>query len=130
MQLVLKRIALRKTYTIGHLYINGKYFCDTCEDRVRPAGEKVDGETAIPYGKYCVKITWSPRFRKRLPLIENVPNFTGIRIHSGNAAKDSRGCVLVGRNTVVGGVTKSRVTMTALMAKLETEPNNIIIEIV
>lgn len=119
MKLTLKRIALRETYTIGRLYIDGEYFCDTCEDKVRPNGQKVQGETAIPYGTYRIMITKSGRFKKMLPELLNVPYFTGIRIHSGNTAKDSEGCILVGRNTIKGQVTQSRATMDKLMAKLE-----------
>ena len=119
MKLTLKRIALRETYTIGRLYIDGEYFCDTCEDKVRPNGQKVQGETAIPYGTYRIMITKSGRFKKMLPELLDVPYFTGIRIHSGNTAKDSEGCILVGRNTIPGTVTQSRATMTKLMAKLE-----------
>lgn len=119
MKLTLKRIALRETYTIGRLYIDGEYFCDTCEDKVRPNGQKVPGETAIPYGTYRIMITKSGRFKKMLPELLDVPYFSGVRIHSGNTAKDSEGCILVGRNTIKGQVTQSRATMDKLMAKLE-----------
>ena len=86
MKLTLRRIALQPTYTIGRMYIDGVYFCDTCEDTVRPKGQKVPGETAIPYGTYRVVITKSARFKKMLPEILNVPYFSGIRIHAGNYA--------------------------------------------
>lgn len=119
MKLTLRRIALQPTYTIGRLYIDGVYFCDTCEDTVRMDGKKIPGETAIPYGTYRVVITKSARFKKMLPELLNVPYFSGIRIHSGNTAKDSEGCILVGRNTIKGTVTQSRDTMTKLMTKLE-----------
>ena len=119
MKLTLKRIALQPTYTIGRLYIDGEYFCDTCEDTVRPDGKKIPGETAIPFGTYRVVITQSARFKKKLPELLDVPYFVGVRIHSGNTAKDSEGCILVGRNTVKGMVTQSRDTMKKLMAILE-----------
>ena len=119
MKLTLKRIALQPTYTIGRLYIDGTYFCDTCEDTVRLDGKKIPGETAIPFGIYRVVITQSARFKKKLPELLDVPYFSGVRIHSGNTAKDSEGCILVGRNTIKGMVTQSRDTMKKLMAILE-----------
>lgn len=96
MELKLNRIFLGSSATIGELLVNDKYLCDTLEDRVRPEGEKVYGETAIPEGMYEVKLTHSPRFKKILPEILNVPNFSGIRIHTGNSSKDTEGCILVG----------------------------------
>lgn len=111
MKLTLKRIALRNTYTIGKLFIDDEYFCDTLEDKVRDLGKngegKVYGETAIPYGEYEIKVTYSPKFKRMLPLLLNVPYFIGIRIHRGNTAKDSDGCILVGKNTQVGKVLNS-----------------------
>ena len=119
MELKLKVIARRDTYSIGKLYIDGIYFCDTLEDTVRDInhngkfdnGEvKVYGKTAIPFGKYSVVYTHSPKFKRKLPLLLNVPQFEGIRIHPGNTAEDSLGCILVGKNTVVGKLTESKVT--------------------
>lgn len=128
MKLELKRVALRDTYTIGKLYINDVYFCDAIEDKVRDLnhdgdlddkGEgKVYGETAIPYGTYQVTITYSNRFKKDLPLLENVKGFDGIRIHPGNTAVDSHGCILVGKNTEVGKVTESKITFDKLFTRL------------
>lgn len=129
MRLVLKRIAFRKTYTIGKLYVDGVYFCDTLEDPVRE-GEKIYGRTAIPAGKYDVLITMSPRFRKMLPLLLNVPGFEGVRIHSGNNADDTEGCILVGVNDKPGWISQSRATMTRLMAKLESADSPITLEVV
>ena len=129
MRLVLKRIACRKTYTIGKLYVDGVYFCDTLEDPVRE-GEKIYGRTAIPAGKYDVLITMSPRFRKMLPLLLNVPGFEGVRIHSGNKADDTEGCILVGINDKPGWVSQSRATMTRLMTKLESADSPITLEVV
>lgn len=96
MELKLNRIFLGSSATIGELLVNDKHFCDTLEDRVRPEGEKVYGKTAIPEGTYEVKLTYSPRFKKILPEILNVPNFSGIRIHKGNQSSKTEGCVLVG----------------------------------
>jgi len=96
MELTLNRIFLGSSATIGELLINDKHLCDTLEDRVRPEGEKVYGKTAIPEGTYEVKLTHSPRFKKILPEIINVPNFSGIRIHSLNKAEESEGCIGVG----------------------------------
>lgn len=84
MLLTLKRTYKGPEYTIGKLYINKEYFCDTLEDAIRK--EKIYAETAIPFGKYEVTITYSPRFKKNLPLLLNVPGFEGVRIHSGNNA--------------------------------------------
>lgn len=119
MEITVKRIYLGPTYTIGNMYIDGNYVCDTLEDTVRDlnkngkfdAGEyKVYGETAIPYGRYEVRWTFSSRFKKYMPELINVPNFSGIRIHSGNTAKDTLGCILLGKNTKKGMVTESKIT--------------------
>lgn len=86
MKITVKRTFKGEKYTIGHMYLDGKYFCDTLEDVVRPDGTKVYGQTAIPAGKYPCQLTYSPRFKKILPHIMNVPNFEGVRIHAGNYA--------------------------------------------
>lgn len=131
MELKLKRIALRDTYTIGRLYVDNHYFCDTCEDVVRDlnkdgdlndAGEgKVYGKTAIPYGRYEITLKIkSPKYSQRyaykwcdgyLPRLLNVPHFDGILIHAGNSATDSSGCLLVGKNKVKGGLVGSMNTL-------------------
>ena len=120
MKLTLNRIALRQTYTIGKLYIDGKYFCDTLEDKIRDTNksgkfdngeEKIKGKTAIPYGTYEIKWTYSPRFKKYTPQLMNVPSFEGIRIHSGNSSTDTEGCLLLGENKKVGMVLNSRATI-------------------
>ena len=107
----LNRIAKRDAYTIGKIYINGIHFCDSIEDRVRELGVngegKVSGETAIPEGTYEIKLTYSPRFKKYMPELIDVPFFKGVRIHSGNSAKDTEGCIIVGENKVVGQVLNS-----------------------
>lgn len=134
MELKLKRIALRDTYTIGRLYVDNHYFCDTIEDKVRDinkdgdlkdAGEgKVYGKTAIPYGKYKVTLkVKSPKFSLKpsynwcngyLPRLINVNHFEGILIHAGNTAETSAGCILVGENKIKGQVINSMATLKKL----------------
>ena len=125
MELELKRHTFKPNYTMGKLLVNGKYFCDVIEDTVRDlnmdgdlddSGEgKIYGKTAIPYGRYEVKITMSSRFKKELPLLIGVKGFEGIRIHNGNSEADSSGCLIVGENKEVGKVLNSRITMDKLM---------------
>lgn len=126
MELTLNRIFLGSSATIGELLVNDKHLCDTLEDRVRPEGEKVYGKTAIPEGTYEVKLTHSPRFKKILPEILNVPNFSGIRIHTGNSSKDTEGCILVGTwdDEKEDWVGNSRIAFDELMALLEEATNN------
>jgi hypothetical protein len=126
MELTLNRIFLGSSATIGELLVNDKHLCDTLEDRVRPEGEKVYGKTAIPEGTYEVKLTHSPRFKKILPEILNVPNFSGIRIHTGNSSKDTEGCILVGTwdGEKEDWVGNSRIAFDELMALLEEATNN------
>ena len=126
MELTLNRIFLGSSATIGELLINDKHLCDTIEDRVRPEGEKVYGKTAIPEGTYEVKLTHSPRFKKILPEILNVPNFSGIRIHTGNSSKDTEGCILVGTwdGEKEDWVGNSRIAFDELMTLLEEATNN------
>ncbi len=126
MELKLNRIFLGSSATIGELLVNDKHLCDTLEDRVRPEGEKVYGKTAIPEGTYEVKLTHSPRFKKTLPEILNVPNFSGIRIHTGNSSKDTEGCILVGTwdGEKEDWVGNSRIAFDELMALLEEATNN------
>lgn len=109
MEIKVRRIAKRETYTIGHMYLDGRYFCDTLEDRVRDLGKepKVPGQTAIPEGRYRVIVNRSPKFRRELPRLLNVPHFEGILVHRGNTAADSAGCLLVGENYVKGKVLNS-----------------------
>lgn len=109
MNLKLIRIYLKEKYTIGKLYIDGKYFCDTLEDRVRDLRKegKVPGETAIPAGTYKVIVNISPRFKRKLPRLLDVPGFDGILIHRGNTPEDTAGCILVGENKIAGKVINS-----------------------
>ena len=134
LNLTLKRIAKRPTYTIGRLYVDGKYFCDTLEDTDRGLqqsspesvnrAKKKKGLTAIPTGKYRITLdVQSQRFSQvafykfcngYLPRLLNVPAFDGVLIHVGNTAKDTEGCILVGENKAVGKVLNSRDTFLRL----------------
>ena len=152
MELILVRIAKRKTYTIGHLYIakepvgnnpglgqpltKGLQICDTLEPTALELKTTVSKEAvlrsptkaqklkpfAIPEGRYAVVITWSPKMKKWLPLLLGGPDFyrlfKGIRIHAGNSAKDTAGCILVGRNQIVGQVLESRKWLYELKQKI------------
>lgn len=129
MNIILNRIAKKAKYTIGKLYINDQYFCDTLEDTDRGltqsmteqqiGSKKVYGETAIPTGTYRIIISYSNKFKKQMPLLLNVPGFAGIRIHSGNTEKDSLGCIIVGKNKAVGKVLESRDTYSKLFSILQ-----------
>jgi len=92
--------------TIGKMYIDSIDACYTLEDVVRE--EKVYGETAIPLGRYRVDVTFSNRFQCDMPLLVDVPNFTGVRIHAGNRAEDTHGCILVGTGVNGDSLTESR----------------------
>lgn len=138
MEIKVTRIAKRQGYTIGKLSVDGQYFCDTLEDADRGLRQdmpsekikklKVYGHTAIPTGRYAVTLdVVSPKFKDRawakpyggkVPRLLNVPGFDGVLIHPGNDASDTSGCILVGRNTVVGKVTDSTATFHALMGEL------------
>lgn len=89
--------------------MDGEYFCDTLEDPCRDLDkeEKVMDETAIPAGTYEVIVNVSAKFKRKLPLLLNVPHFTGIRVHKGNTDKDTSGCILVGENRIPGRVINS-----------------------
>ena len=129
MKIELVRIAFKSTYTIGKLYVDGKYFSDVLEDVDRGLDssmteseileKKVKGETAIPTGHYVINITYSPKYKRMMPLLLDVKGFSGIRIHSGNTAKDTGGCLLVGKNKKVGMVLESRDTYQRLFKMME-----------
>lgn len=110
MLLEVKRLYKKDTYTIGVLMVDGEKFSDTLEDKVRDLNseKKVYGETAIPAGKYKVVMSMSSKFKRVMPYLENVPQFTGIMIHSGNTPKDTLGCILVGENKKKGQLINSR----------------------
>ena len=133
MELILERIAKRKTYTIGHLYILRQvmddyrpgqvkdYLCDTLEPTWRDYANgayKVKGRSAIPEGRYAVVISYSKRFQAWLPILLGVPKFEGVRIHAGNTAADTEGCILVGKNREVGKVLDSRIWLHRLKQKI------------
>lgn len=119
------RKELTPEVTLGELYLDGEFFCFTLEDTVRDC--KVPGETAIPEGSYEVLVTNSPRFKRKLPLLINVPGFDGIRIHPGNSAEDTSGCLLVGeeidRSTPIPTLRKSRQAFDRLFPILQEAPN-------
>lgn len=129
MKLKLERTWKKETYTISKLYVNGKPFCDVIEDKDRGLSQhmpleelkkkKVYGKTAIPTGTYSVIMTYSPKFKKRLPLLLSVPCYEGVRIHPGNTAKDSLGCILPGENKQKGMVLNSRYWTNKLIGKIE-----------
>lgn len=116
-------------YTISRVFVNGVYFgCNALEDTDRGISKtdsineiknkKIYGSTAIPVGEYECVYTYSNRFKKYLPLLLGVPGFEGVRIHSGNSAKDTEGCILIGRNDKVGWVSNSREWTNRLIAKM------------
>lgn len=119
MKLVVRRKWFSEKATVGILYIDGSFFAYSLEDVVRPAGEKVKGKTAIPWGTYPVVVTFSDRFQKPLPLLIGVPNFVGVRIHAGNDATDTEGCLLVGLTHSQDFVGNSKLAMERLMEKLD-----------
>ncbi|MBP3353317.1 MAG: hypothetical protein J6L02_01515 [Bacteroidales bacterium] len=136
MEIKVKRLYIKEEYTIGKMYINGMCFCDTLEDKVRDLNKdgdlsdngegKVYAQTAIPYGKYKVIVSFSPKFKRMLPRLLDVPHFEGILIHRGNTAKDSAGCILVGENRVKGQLLNStpyekRLIAICLNAQLQNE---------
>ena len=142
MELILERIAKKKTYTIGRLsileevvdeYSTGtaeRYFCDTLEPTGRDyknGAYKVKGRSAIPEGRYAVVISFSPKFGAWLPILLGGPEFNrkwqGIRIHAGNTAKDTEGCILVGKNREVGKVLDSRIWLHRLKQKIVEAKN-------
>ena len=133
MELKLERKYRNNSYCIDKLYINGKYFSDVLEDPDRGLTDtmsleeikkiKIKGNTCIPYGTYNITITYSPRFKKNLPLLNNVKGFDGIRIHSGNKPQDTEGCLLPGFNKVKGQVIDSRVTTDKLIAQIQQALN-------
>lgn len=120
MNIILARRPSANGWTQGQLSCDGVHSCYTCEDVIRPDGEKVPGQTAIPAGRYQVIITDSPRFKRRLPILLDVPGFTGIRIHSGNTDRDTEGCILPGRGFTPAGVTQSVLAFDVLFARIDS----------
>lgn len=139
MELKLKRDLLNSKYTLGELFIDGVHFCYTVEDTVRDknndgdlddSGEaKVYGETAIPKGIYKMRLSMSNRFKVMMPEVLAVKGFEGIRIHAGNTAIDSHGCIIVGTVRTPNGVGMSRDCFKRLMIKLANQKDiNLTIE--
>lgn len=118
MKLVLERLQKDPDVTIGNLLVDGVFECWTLEDAVRPDGVKIYGETAIPPGLYSVDITRSPRFKVDMPLLVNVAGFVGVRIHTGNTADDTEGCVIVGTDRLAKSLGRSRMAYDELFRKL------------
>lgn len=140
LELLVDRKYKKETYTIGNLYVDGEWFCNTLEDKDRGLKSsmsleeverlKVYAETAIPAGKYVVKMNvvshkynrvkwYKDNFGGRMPRLENVKGFSGVLIHPGTTAVDSAGCIIVGLNKKKGNVLESRVTFTKLWKILE-----------
>lgn len=117
MELRVERTDRSADSTIGELSVDGQFECYTLEDAVRPV--KIKGKTAIPAGCYEVIINQSQRFGRRLPLLLDVPDFEGVRIHPGNTAADTEGCILVGNTKSEGFVGESRAAFAQLFDKLE-----------
>lgn len=118
MKINVKRIHLTTDYTVGEIAINGEKMGFTLEDTVRN-GHKIPGRTAIPAGEYRVHISASNRFKRLLPILLEVPGFTGVRIHPGNSSADTDGCILVG--AMWGGgdwISQSRVAFDAIYTKI------------
>lgn len=119
MDIFLQREPSDDACTIGTLKVSGTSFvCYTLEDVVRV--EKIYGQTAIPEGRYEITITWSGHFSRLLPLLVSVPNYEGVRIHPGNTAADTEGCILVGEGLGVDRITESRVSFNKLYTLIET----------
>lgn len=140
MRLLVIRKYKKAAYTIGDLYIDGRWFCNTLEDTDRGLKQtmclqelkekKVYGETAIPTGEYTVLMdVVSPKYKSvqwykslcggKMPRLKDVPAYEGVLIHPGNSALDSAGCLLCGKNTRVGQLTESRATFATLYAYLK-----------
>lgn len=129
MELRVERTDRSVDSTIGKLYVDDQFECYTLEDLERPV--KIKGKTAIPGGRYEVIINQSQRFGRLLPLFLNVPNFEGVRIHPGNIAADTEGCILVGDTKNDGSIGQSKVAFERLFNKLQaaSETEKIFIEI-
>ena len=129
LNLKLERKWKKERYTIGNLYVNGVFFSNVLEDTVRGLRQdmtpeeiqkiKIHGQTAIPSGRYEIRVTLSARFRRQLPILLNVPGYAGVRIHPGNTDANTEGCLLPGKNDRVGQVSNSRTTMAALQKQIE-----------
>jgi hypothetical protein len=117
MKIQIKRLHRTENSTIGELLVDGVWECYTLEDVERDV--KIKNETAIPKGTYKVIINQSNRFKRLLPLLLNVPNFEGVRIHSGNTNHNTEGCILVGRTRSKDFIGQSRKAFDSLFAKMQ-----------
>lgn len=128
MELLLTRTTRTEESTIGTLSINGVQFCYTLEDKDRELeksdplwaiqSEKVWGKTAIPSGRYEVVMNMSARFKQYMPLLLNVPGFEGVRIHAGNKAADTEGCILLGTTKAKDFIGQSKIAYGKFLAKI------------
>lgn len=138
MELKLERLYKKEEYTIGKLYIDNVYFSDTIEDKDRGLNQnmtedqikkiKVYGLTAIPAGRYKITLTYSPKFKRILPYVNDVKGFSGIRMHAMNTALDSLGCIGVGKNKKKGMILESRKYEQMLVERMKGQ-NEIFIDI-
>lgn len=114
LQVLLTRNWRKDTYTIGRIYVNGNFFCNSLEDKDRGLIQgmpletlkkmKIQDQTAIPVGTYRLRVTMSPKFKRELIEVVDVPAFTGIRFHRGVNENHTSGCVLTGLNKIKGGL--------------------------
>jgi len=126
MKIEVKRITKLPKVTLGELYVNGSFECYTLEDTVREVKGapvetwKIPHVTAIPAGTYNVVISMSTRFKKLLPEIQNVPGYSGVRIHAGNTTEDTDGCIIVGKIKKVVSLGSSVIALTSLQSKIQS----------
>lgn len=116
MNLTLQRERSTETRTFGVLFVNGDFQCHTLEDPVRDV--KIPGVTAIPAGEYLIQVTSSPKFGRMLPVLLNVPNFIGVRIHPGNKVADTEGCILPGQTRSGDQLLNSRLAFDPLYLRI------------
>lgn len=122
MKLKLTRDTFTDESTIGQLFVDGSFFSFTLEDmdrKLEDGGKKVYGKTCVPRGTYEVIVDFSPKYNREMPHVLNVPQFEGVRIHSGNVAADSEGCILVGSTQSKDFIGNSKATFNKLMEKLD-----------
>lgn len=128
MKIEVRTIYQGKEYIISRMYLDGVYFTDVIEDQIRdlnndgdlndPGEEKVYGKTAIPKGIYTLVLSYSPKFKRILPRILNVPHFDGILIHNGVDEGSSAGCLILGDNKIKGKVVNSKKRLEEFITKL------------
>jgi len=117
MELLLKRTTRTDKSTIGELFVNGVFECYTLEDIEREV--KIKGQTAIPKGVYKVGVSMSNRFKREMPILFDVKGFEGVRIHSGNTAEQTEGCILVGQTKSFNMISGSRLAYSELFEKIK-----------